>query len=80
MFNCEEQDSYLLMRKHENSNIDCDNDSISTHSSMPDLMDINSVSTHSSMPDLEAMEKQYEKHYENNYERFRNSYEICGNN
>jgi hypothetical protein len=47
---------------------------------MPDLMDINSVSTHSSMPDLEAMEKQYEKHYENNYERFRNSYEICGNN
>ena len=71
-FNCEEQDSYLLMRKHENSNIDYDNDSISTHSSMPDLVDANSVSTHSSMPSLEAMEK----HYEN---RFRNSHDICGN-
>jgi hypothetical protein len=107
MFNCEEQDSYLLMRKFENnSKLDDDNESISTHSSMPDLMDIHSVSTHSSMPglidcrntdssmpdlvddnssyssmpDLEEMEKQYEKHYENNYERFRNSYEICGNN
>lgn len=42
MFDCEEQDSYLLMRKHENNHID-DDDSISTHSSMPDLMDINSV-------------------------------------
>ena len=81
IFDCEEQDSYLLMRKFKNnSKLEDDNDSISTHSSMPDLMDINSVSTHSSMPDLEEMEKQYEKHYENNYERFRNSYEICGNN
>jgi hypothetical protein len=44
MFDCEEQDSYLLMRKHENNHTD-DNDSISTHSSMPDLMDINSVSS-----------------------------------
>jgi len=81
IFDCEEQDSYLLMRKFKNnSKLEDDNDSISTHSSMPDLMDINSVSTHSSMPDLEEMEKQYEKHYENNYERIRNSYEICGNN
>jgi hypothetical protein len=102
-FDYEEQDSYLLMRKFENINMDCDNDSISSHSSMSDLVDGNSVSTHSSMPglidcrnthstmpdlvdddsssyssmpDLEEMEKQYEKHYEN---RFRNSYEICGN-
>jgi hypothetical protein len=98
-FDCEEQDSYLLMRKFENnSKIEDDNDSISTHSSMPDLVDDNSASTHSSMPglidcrndhssmpdlvdddssyssmpDLEEMEK----HCEN---RFRNSYEICGN-
>ena len=90
-FDCEEQDSYLLMRKFENINMDCDNDSISTHSSMPSLIDcrnthssmpdlIDDNSSYSSMPDLEEMEKQYEKHYENNYERFRNSYEICGNN
>jgi len=102
-FNCEEQDSYLLMRKFENnSKIEDDNDSISTHSSMPDLVDDNSVSTHSSMPglidcrnartpvsdrdddnsiysstpDLEDMENNCENYYE---KRFRNSYEICGN-
>jgi len=90
-FNCEEQDSYLLMRKYENNHMDCDNDSISTHSSMPSLIDCRN--THSSMPDLvdddsstsssmpgieiEDMEKHYENHYE---QRFRNSYEICGNN
>lgn len=52
-FDCEEQDSYLLMRKFENnSKIEDDNDSISTHSSMPDLVDDNSASTHSSMPGL----------------------------
>jgi hypothetical protein len=66
IFDCEEQDSYLLMRKHENSTMDCDNDcdnySISTTSSMPDLMDINSVSSDESC------------------ERIRNSYELCGNN
>jgi hypothetical protein len=66
MFDCEEQDSYLLRRKHENSTMeldnDCDNDSISTTSSMPDLMDINSVSSDESC------------------ERIRNSYELCGNN
>jgi len=50
-FNCEEQDSYLLMRKYENtSKLEDDNDSISTHSSMPELDDDNS--THSSMPGL----------------------------
>jgi hypothetical protein len=47
IFDCEEQDSYLLMRKYENSTMDCDNDcdnySISTTSSMPDLMEIHSV-------------------------------------
>jgi hypothetical protein len=48
MFDCEEQDNYLLMRKHENNHMDCDNDSISTHSSMPDLMDINSVGSNES--------------------------------
>lgn len=47
-FNCEEQDSYLLMSKYENNHMDCDNDSISTHSSMPDLDD----DSHSSMPGL----------------------------
>ena len=66
MFDCEEQDSYLLMRKHENGTMDCDNDcdnySISTTSSMPDLMDINSVNSDESC------------------ERIRNSYELCGNN
>jgi tRNA U34 5-carboxymethylaminomethyl modifying enzyme MnmG/GidA len=74
-FNYEEQDSYLLMRKHENSNMDCDNDcdSISTHSSMPDLVDDNS-STHSSMPDLEEI------HSVDSDKRIRNSYDICGNN
>jgi hypothetical protein len=72
MFNCEEQDSYLLMRKHENSNIDCDNDSISTHSSMPDLVDDNS-SAHSSMPDLEEI------HSIESDTRIRNSCDICGN-
>jgi hypothetical protein len=52
-FDCEEQDSYLLMRKFENSSkIEDDNDSISTHSSIPELVDDNSVSTHSSMPGL----------------------------
>ena len=102
-FNCEEQDSYLLMRKFENnSKIEDDNDSISTHSSIHDLDEHNSVSTHSSMPslidcrntrspvsdrddddstyssmpELEEMEKHCENYYEN---RFRNSYEICGN-
>jgi hypothetical protein len=71
-FNYEEQDSYLLMRKHENSNMDCDNDSLSTHSSIPDLVDDNS-STHSSMPDLMEI---------NSVEsdtRIRNSCDICGN-
>ena len=39
-FNCEEQDSYLLMRKFENSSkVEDDNDSISSHSSMPSLID-----------------------------------------
>ena len=52
-FDCEEQDSYLLMRKFENnSKIEDDNDSISTHSSIHELVDDNSVSTHSSMPGL----------------------------
>jgi hypothetical protein len=66
MFDCEEQDNYLLMRKHENSTMNCDNDcdnySISTTSSMPDLVDMNSVSSDDSC------------------ERIRNSYELCGNN
>jgi hypothetical protein len=38
IFNDEEQDDYLLMRKHQN-NMDCDDNSISTHSSMPELED-----------------------------------------
>jgi hypothetical protein len=33
-------------------------------------------STYSNMPELEEMEKNCENYYEN---RFRNSYEICGN-
>jgi hypothetical protein len=87
------------MRKFENSSkVEDDNDSISTHSSMPDLVDDNSThssmsglidcrnarspvsdrddSTYSSMPELGEMEKHCENYYEN---RFRNSYEICGN-
>jgi len=115
ILNFQEQEDYLFMKKLENSNMDCDdNDSISTHSSMPDLIDDNS-STHSSMPDLidcsnthssisgeQWMEEkrillemdlarrlravegyttptsdQEEQRYEN---RFRNSYELCGNN
>ena len=71
IFEYEEQDSYLLMRKHENNKMDCDNYSISTHSSMPDLIDDNS--THSSMPELE------ECYSEESDNRIRNSYELCGN-
>ena len=71
-FNYEEQDSYLLMRKYENSVMDCDNDSISTHSSIPDLADDNS--THSSMPDLMEIQSV------DSDKRIRNSYELCGNN
>ena len=70
-FNYEEQDDYLLMRKHENSHMDCDNDSISTHSSI-DLADDNS--THSSMPDLMEIQSV------DSDKRIRNSYELCGNN
>ena len=52
-FNCEEQDSYLLMRKFENnSKIEDDNDSISTHSSIHELVEHNSVGTHSGIPGL----------------------------
>ena len=93
------------MRKFENnSKIEDDNDSISTHSSIHDLVEHNSVGTHSGMhglidcgnanarspvseqddddsiysstPDLEEMENNCVNYYEN---RFRNSYEICGN-
>ena len=87
------------MRKFENSSkVEDDNDSISTHSSIHDLVDDNSESmsglivcrnarspvsdqddddsTYSNMPELEDMEKNCENYYEN---RFRNSYEICGN-
>ena len=71
-FNYEEQDSYLLMRKYENSVMDCDNESLSTHSSMPDLIDDNS-STHSSMPNLEEI------HSVEPDTRIRNSCDICGN-
>jgi hypothetical protein len=72
-FDYEEQDSYLLMRKFENnSKLDDDNDSISTHSSMPDLVDDNS-SAHSSMPDLEEI------HSIESDTRIRNSCDICGN-
>jgi hypothetical protein len=46
--------------------------SVSTHSSMPELIDIDSVSTHSSMPDLEEVSVASE-------ERVRNSFELCGN-
>jgi len=77
MFDCEEQDSYLLMRKHENSNMDCDNCSVSTHSSMPDLIEIEddaSVSSHSSIPDLIDDDSSVDS-----YNRIRNSYELCGN-
>lgn len=70
IFNSEEQDDYLLMRKHENSNMDYDNDSISTHSSI-DLAD---DSTHSSMPDLMEIQSV------DSDKRIRNSYELCGNN
>ncbi len=38
IFNDDQQDDYLLMRKHENSLMN-DDDSISTHSSMPDLVE-----------------------------------------
>ena len=78
IFDCEEQDSYLLMRKIENStmdcDMDCDNDSLSTHSSIPDLVDDNSVSSYSSMPELEEIKSV------DSDKRIRNSYEICGNN
>jgi hypothetical protein len=78
-FNCEEQDSYLLMRKIENSNMNCDdNHSMSTHSSMPDLIDDNS-STNSSMPDLEEIYSDDSDDDECD-NRIRNSYELCGNN
>ena len=71
----EEQDSYLLMRKHEHNNMDCDNDSISSHSSMPDLVDDDSsVSTHSSMPDLIDIDSV------DSNNRIKNTYELCGNN
>jgi hypothetical protein len=61
------------MRKFENnSKLDDDNDSISTHSSMPDLVDDNS-SAHSSMPDLEEI------HSIESDTRIRNSCDICGN-
>ena len=73
-FNCEEQDSYLLMRKYENNNMDCYNDSTSSHSSMPDLVnDYSSVSTHSSMPDLLDMDS------DDSNNRIKNSWELCGN-
>jgi hypothetical protein len=78
LFDCEEQDNYLLMRKHENNYMDCDNHSISTHSSMPDLVDDDSsVSTHSSMPDLMDI---ISVDSQESCERIRNSYELCGNN
>ena len=69
-----EQDSYLLMRKYENNNMDCYNDSTSSHSSMPDLVhDYSSVSTHSSMPDLLDMDS------DDSNNRIKNSWELCGN-
>ncbi len=78
LFDCEEQDSYLLMRKYENNHMDCDNDSISSHSSMPGLVDDDSsVSTHSSMPDLMDI---ISVDSQESCERIRNSYELCGNN
>ena len=49
-----------------------DDNSISTHSSMPELIDIDSVSTHSSMPELEEVSVDSEQ-------RIRNSFELCGN-
>jgi hypothetical protein len=52
----EEQDTALLSRKHLKPKHVCrgviDDESASTHSSMPDLIDDESASTHSSMPDL----------------------------
>jgi len=66
------------MRKYENNHMDCDNDSISSHSSMPGLVDDDSsVSTHSSMPDLMDI---ISVDSQESCERIRNSYELCGNN
>lgn len=42
IFNNEEQDEYLLARKHSN-NMYHDDDSISTHSSMPELEEVGSI-------------------------------------
>ena len=64
----EYQDELLQQRKYE----DNDKNSMSTHSSMPELIDIDSVSSHSSMPDLEEVSVHSE-------ERVRNSLELCGN-
>ena len=75
----EEQDSELQARKFapEPWRIPTNEelfkeDSVSTHSSMPELIDCCSVSSHSSMPDLEEVSVDSE-------ERIRNSFELCGN-
>jgi hypothetical protein len=80
----EEQDSYFLTRKYQNNHMDCDNDSISTHSSIPDLID--SRNTHSSMPDLvddnsshSSMPDLEEINSVESDTRIRNSCDICGN-
>jgi hypothetical protein len=65
----EDQDEQLQLRKQTR-----DNHSVSTHSSMPDLIDDDgSVSTHSSMPEL------LEYNSDDSVERIRNSCELCGN-
>ena len=77
----ESQDNDLQIRKNLR-----DNDSISSHSSMPSLIecsaihddgdddDNESISTHSSMPGLVDIDSV------SSDERIRNSYELCGNN
>lgn len=47
--------------------------SVSSHSSMPDLIDNDASSTHSSMPDLIELSS------DDSGVRIRNSYELCGN-
>jgi hypothetical protein len=77
----ESQDNDLQIRKNFR-----DNDTISSHSSMPSLIecsalhddgdddDNESISTHSSMPGLVDIDSV------SSDERIRNSYELCGNN
>ena len=84
----EQQDTELMLRK-QLSNMYTHSDNDSTHSSMPDLIDVygniveddsdESSSTHSSMPELVSDDDSISTSTTDSKDRVRNSFELCGN-